>query len=64
MGRKKKEVVAVEEGNDILKEFNVRITTDRNKLVCVTYVKAKTKDSALNKIMDDYKGKDYSYFVF
>lgn len=59
--QKKQEEEIVDENG--LKEFNVRITNDNGKLVCITYVKAKTKESALNKVSDDYKGKDYSFRI-
>lgn len=65
MGRLKKaiEKLKEQETSELLKEFNVKITDDRNKLICITYVKAKTKESALNKVMEDYKNKPYNYYV-
>lgn len=63
MGRIKQYIEEKIEHNDNLNEYNVRIRTDKNKLVCITYVKAKTEESALNKIMSDYKGKNYIYDI-
>lgn len=59
--QKQKQEEEVDENG--LREFNVRITNDKGKLICVTFVKAKTKESAMNKVSDDYKGKDYSFKV-